>query len=209
MERRQRLNVANGVISGVVILCGIIYAALTGSFRIANFSTHVWGYCFAHITSGICGIVAAAIKRTGLYITHLVLSILALCVMAYVTYLFAFSAIGLCFSRCDWTAIVIMIILIHACLLTLANCIVSGILSQDPSPIPTQQVPQIATVEMSSTRHVTPQYVTPQGTYLPPDGAYMTYMTPEGGYVTPSDPPLPQHHDPPTPQYNDEPPPYS
>ncbi|XP_046548028.1 early nodulin-75-like [Haliotis rubra] len=71
-----------------------------------------------------------------------------------------------------------------------------------------QQVPQMATVvQMSSTRHVSPQYVTPQGTYLPPNGANMTYMTPQGGYVTSSDPPLPQYHDLPTAQYHDAPPP--
>ncbi|XP_046548025.1 uncharacterized protein LOC124257990 isoform X1 [Haliotis rubra] len=146
MEQRQRLNVAYGVISGVVILCGIIYGALTGSVSTINSSFPAWVYCFAYITPGICGIVAAATKNTCLYITHLVLSLLTLCLMAYVSYtaitlLSVFSTIDLCPDRyfltserdtCEstyGTIVGILVILILAWLLTLANCMMSGILS--------------------------------------------------------------------------------
>ncbi|XP_046548020.1 uncharacterized protein LOC124257986 [Haliotis rubra] len=228
MDQRQRLNVANGVISGVVILCGIIYGALTGSVSTINLLFPTWAYCFAYITPGIFGIVAAATKNTCLYITHLVLSLLTLCLMAFVSYtamilLSAFSAINLCSDRfyltlerdtCESTygkIVGILVILILAWLLTLANCIISGILGNrrpETPPMIIQQVPQMASVvQMSSTRHVSPQYVTPQGTYLPPNGAYMTHMTPQGGYETPSDPSVAQYHDEPTPEYHDEPPP--
>ncbi|XP_046548026.1 uncharacterized protein LOC124257990 isoform X2 [Haliotis rubra] len=146
MEQRQRLNVANGVISGVVILCGIIYGALTGSVATINLPFPAWVFCFAYITPGIFGIVAAATKNTCLYITHLVLSLLTLCLMIYVSYtamilLPAFSAINLCSDRyfltserdtCEstyGTIVGILVILILAWLLTLANCMMSGILS--------------------------------------------------------------------------------
>ncbi|XP_046548022.1 uncharacterized protein LOC124257987 isoform X2 [Haliotis rubra] len=167
-------------------------------------------------------------QKTCLYITHLVFCMVTLCLMAYVSYtaimlLSAFSTIDLCSDRyyltsardrCEstyGTIVGIPVILILAWLLTLANCIMSGILGNrrpETPPMINQQVPQMASVvQMSSTRHVSPQYVTPQGTYLPPNGADMTHKTPQGGYVTPSDPPLAQYHDPPTPQYHDEPPP--
>ncbi|XP_067674293.1 uncharacterized protein [Haliotis asinina] len=225
MEDRQRLNVANGVISGVVILCGIIFGAITASVATYHSSSPAWTYSFAYITPGVFGIVAAVTKKTGLYITHLVLCLLTLCLMAYVSYtaialLSALSALHLCtgssytisaWDSCGSTygmVVGILVILILAWLLTLANCIMSAILGNKPQAMPAmiiQQVPQMATVvQMNTTRQVSHPYVTPQGTYLPPNGAY---MIPQGGYVTAPEPPLPQRHDPPAAQGHDEPPP--
>ncbi|XP_046547992.1 uncharacterized protein LOC124257962 [Haliotis rubra] len=93
----DRNNIANGILSGIVLGCGIVFSALAAVIikkiislenlpsdegSLTTLSTlPVWALGFAYIVPGLMGLVATFVKAKGMYITHMVFSIITLLAM--------------------------------------------------------------------------------------------------------------------------------
>ncbi|XP_067674546.1 uncharacterized protein [Haliotis asinina] len=94
----DRSNIANGILSGIVLACGIIFSALAAVIMRRVISLEnipadegslntlatlpVWAVGFAYMVPGLMGLVATFVKAKGMYITHMVFAIITLLAMA-------------------------------------------------------------------------------------------------------------------------------
>ncbi|XP_046374019.1 uncharacterized protein LOC124147367 [Haliotis rufescens] len=90
-------NIADGILSVIVVGCGIAFSALLGVIMrellsledlpsdestVSMLSTMpIWAVGFAYMVPGLMGLVASLVKAKGMYITHMVFCIITLLVM--------------------------------------------------------------------------------------------------------------------------------
>ncbi|XP_071113221.1 uncharacterized protein [Haliotis cracherodii] len=90
-------NIADGILSVIVLGCGITFSALLGVIMRELISLNdlpsdgstvnmlstmpIWAVGFAYMVPGLMGLVASLVKAKGMYITHMVFCIITLLVM--------------------------------------------------------------------------------------------------------------------------------
>ncbi|XP_067675500.1 uncharacterized protein [Haliotis asinina] len=89
-DEKRRVNIANGVISGLVFACGVIYSALSGVYvdsvlagvnPVGISTVPLWSIGFAYIVPGLLGLIGTFTKSKCAYIVQMVFCILTLLVM--------------------------------------------------------------------------------------------------------------------------------